>query len=87
MNAIKPKLTQREHKFLTSLHEGMDDPGIGWLDEIASRAGIHNEREAAGVLSSLIKKRLARSEIDKQDGAPDAYWIQITESGKAAVEP
>jgi hypothetical protein len=72
------KLTQKESQLLTYIHEGMDEPGCGWLHELAP--ADWSPRSAAGVLSSLIRKGLVHShkEPGNEPGSPPCYWITLT---------
>jgi hypothetical protein len=67
-------LTDKEKKLLSSIVEGMDQPGEGWLHEINP---FSNDRIAAGVLGSLIKKGLAKSTEYIEKGSPTCYWVEI----------
>jgi hypothetical protein len=73
---IKPlttaQLTQKESSLLTAIAEGMDEPGCGWLHELADET-----RETAGVLGSLVKKGLVVSHKEKERGYLPAYWVQL----------
>lgn len=60
-------LTAKEQKLYDAIREGMDEPGSGWLHELAPET-----KETAGVLGSLVKKGLVRSIEDD-----DAYWVEI----------
>ena len=71
------KLTAKETQLLTYIREGMDEPGCGWLHELAP--ANWSPRSAAGVLSSLIRKGLVHShkEPPNQPGYPSSYWITL----------
>jgi len=72
------RLTALEAALLQEIHAGMDAPGCGWLHEITS---FQNDHITAGVLGSLIKKGLVRSEKDEEcvPGFPPAYWLTLAE--------
>lgn len=65
-------LTDKEATLLKAITEGMDEPGCGWLHELADET-----HETAGVLGSLVKKGLVTSHKEKTKGYPPAYWVQI----------
>jgi hypothetical protein len=67
------KLTQKESQLLTYISEGMDEPGCGWLHEIAPSNWTN--RCTAGVLSSLIRKNLVTS-IKHTDSGITCYWVE-----------
>ena len=62
-------LTTKEQILLDSIKVGMDNPGSGWLDQLAPS---DDYRLWAGVLSALIKKGLVHSHCED-----DAYWIEL----------
>jgi len=66
------KLTPKEQALLSSIQEGMDEPGCGWLHELADE-----NRSTAAVLGSLIKKGLVTSSDFREPGYPTAYWVEI----------
>jgi hypothetical protein len=65
-------LTKKEQALLESIKEGMDQPGCGWLHELADET-----HETAGVLGSLVKKGLVVSHKEKERGYPPAHWVQV----------
>jgi hypothetical protein len=60
-------LTAKEQTLLAAITEGMDEPGCGWLHELADET-----RETAGVLGSLVKKGLVTSSVE--DGCS---WVAV----------
>lgn len=68
-------LTDKEQTLLTSITDGMDQPGSGWLHELAPITLSTN-----GVLGSLIKKGLVVSTEVKERGMPTAYWVELAHS-------
>ena len=69
-------LTDKEQWLFDSIKKGMDQPGCGWLHELA-HSGWSN-RQSAGVLSSLIRKGLVRSYQDED--VPNCYWISLIDN-------
>lgn len=69
------KLTVKEQTLYDSVVKGMDNPGSGWLHELAP--GDWSNRSAAGVLSSLIRKGLVTSHMEPGEGSK-CYWIELT---------
>ena len=67
-------LTEKETALLASIEEGMDEPGCGWLHELAPET-----HETAGVLGSLINKGLVVShqEPPTAPGYGPAYWVEL----------
>jgi hypothetical protein len=65
-------MTEKEQALLTSIRIGMDQPGCGWLHELADET-----HETAGILGSLVKKGLVVSHKEKERGYPPAYWVQV----------
>jgi len=65
-------LTDKEQTLLSAITEGMDQPGSGWLHELAPESLSTN-----GVLGSLIKKGLVVSTEVKEKGMPTAYWVEL----------
>ena len=65
------KLTKKEAALLEAITEGMDQPGCGWLHELADET-----HETAGVLGSLIKKGLVHSYKDTEGPVP-CYWVSL----------
>lgn len=74
------KLTDKEAALLNSIAKGMDTPGEGWLHELADES-----RSTAGVLGSLVKKGFAQSSEENEPGMETCYWVEITETGKQAL--
>ena len=71
-------LTVKESALFASIAEGMDEPGCGWLHELAE-----SSRSLSAVLGSLVRKGLVDSDRD-DNGAPSAcYWVSLTEAGQA----
>lgn len=67
-------LTDKESSLLKSIQDGMDEPGCGWLHELAPKT-----KETAGTLGSLIKKGLVRSTKCKEPGEHACYWVEMLE--------
>lgn len=65
-------LTAKEQTLLDSITQGMDEPGSGWLHELADESLATN-----GVLGSLVKKGLVVSSKVKEKGEPAAYWVAL----------
>ena len=65
-------LTEKETTLYTAIQEGMDEPGCGWLHELADESLSTN-----AVLGSLVKKGLVRSNKFKEPGEPAAYWVEV----------
>ena len=65
-------LTHKEHLLLSSIEEGMDEPGCGWLHELDP---FNDSHVCAGVLGALISKGLVHSYQDEE--APDCYWVTL----------
>lgn len=65
-------LTDKEQALLSSITQGMDHPGSGWLHELAPETLSTN-----GVLGSLVKKGLVVSTEIKERGMPTAYWVEL----------
>ena len=67
-------LTEKETALLAAITEGMDEPGCGWLHELAPET-----HETAGVLGSLIKKGLVVShqEPPSAPGYGPSYWVEL----------
>ena len=70
--SVTVTLTPKETALLSAILEGMDEPGCGWLHELAAET-----RETAGVLGSLVKKGLVISTKVKELGAPTCYWVEL----------
>jgi hypothetical protein len=64
-------LTEKEKSLYGSICTGMDEPGCGWLHELADESLATN-----GVLGSLIKKGLVRSNKIVEKGEPTCYWVE-----------
>jgi hypothetical protein len=77
--APAPALTVKESALLAAITEGMDEPGCGWLHELADA-----NRSTNAVLGSLIKKGLVHSHKDTEGvpGVP-SYWVELTPAGEA----
>jgi hypothetical protein len=65
-------LTPKETALLSSILKGMDEPGCGWLHELADET-----RATAGILGSLVKKGLVVSSEIKEKGEPTCYWVEL----------
>jgi len=65
-------LTQKEQALYNAIAEGMDEPGCGWLNELADESLSTN-----AVLGSLVKKGLVVSTKFKEKGEPAAYWVTL----------
>ena len=65
-------LTTKEQALLDAITEGMDEPGCGWLHELADES-----LSTAGVLGSLVKKGLVVSHKERTPGYPPAYWVSL----------
>lgn len=68
----KTTLTPKETALLASILAGMDEPGCGWLHELADET-----RSTAGILGSLVKKGLVISSEIKEKGEPTCYWVEL----------
>lgn len=66
-------LTEKEAALYQAIAQGMDEPGSGWLHELADESLSTN-----GVLGSLVRKRLVRSSKIVEKGCPTAYWVELT---------
>ena len=66
-------LTEKEQNLYDSIKEGMDNPGEGWLHELAEESLSTNS-----VLGSLIKKGLVKSDKIVEKGMPTAYWVYLS---------
>lgn len=75
-------ITTKEQTLLTAIAYGMDEPGSGWLHEIAP---FDNDHVTAGVLGSLIEKGLVTSYEERESGLPTSYWVELTSEGKLLV--
>lgn len=65
-------MTAKEQALLDAITEGMDEPGCGWLHELADES-----RSTAGVLGSLVKKGLVVSSEERTPGYPTTYWVAL----------
>lgn len=74
-SSLKPMtLTDKEQRLYSSIQEGMDEPGCGWLHELDP---FNDSHVCAGVLGALISKGLVHSYQDEE--APDCYWVTLVE--------
>jgi hypothetical protein len=71
-NTFQTNLTEKETNLLAAILKGMDEPGCGWLHELADET-----KATAGILGSLIKKGLVVSHAEKMPGCPTAYWVEL----------
>lgn len=80
MTNTAPALTVKESALLAAITAGMDEPGCGWLHELAPQTLGTN-----AVLGSLISKGLVHShrEPGSFPGMPPAYWVELTPAGEA----
>jgi hypothetical protein len=60
-------LTAKEQALYDSIAQGMDEPGCGWLHELAAET-----RETAGVLGSLVNKGLVTTFVED-----DCSWVAL----------
>jgi hypothetical protein len=67
-----PLLTAKEQALYNAIAHGMDEPGSGWLHELADESLSTN-----AVLGSLVKKGLVTSAKIKEKGEPAAYWVTL----------
>lgn len=82
MQASYASLTAKESALFAAIVDGMDEPGCGWLHELAEPS-----RSMSAVLGSLVKKGLVDSNRD-DNGAPSAcYWVSLTDAGQALAAP
>jgi hypothetical protein len=70
-------LTDKEFALLAAIAEGMDEPGCGWLHELAPET-----HSTAGTLGSLVTKGLVISHKERAPGYPPAYWVELTAAGQ-----
>jgi len=77
-------LTEKEQTLLSAIAKGMDEPGCGWLGEIAFNLFNRNHYVIDGILGSLVKKGLVDTMIDESGlpGVPDAVWVSLTDEGE-----
>ena len=66
------ELTIKEQALYDSIVAGMDEPGCGWLHELAEESLSTN-----GVLGSLVRKGLVVSSEIKEPGHPATYWVSL----------
>ena len=71
---ITATLTDKEQALYDAIMKGMDEPGCGWLHELAPQTLSTN-----AVLGNLIKKGLVHSHKEPGNfpGMPPAYWVTI----------
>ena len=69
---MPPLLTQKEQALYEAIAQGMDEPGSGWLHELANES-----HSTAGVLGNLVKKGLVRSSKIVEKGYPTCYWVEV----------
>lgn len=72
---METNLTPKEQALLAAIQKGMDEPGCGWLHELADET-----RATAGVLGSLVKKGLVVSSRCREPGEPTCYWVALAGS-------
>jgi hypothetical protein len=74
MEITTTMLTSKEQTLLNSIQEGMDEPGCGWLHELADET-----RSTAGILGSLVKKGLVVSTKFPPEtaGYGPSYWVEV----------
>jgi len=75
MTPMLASLTNKETALLTAIAEGMDEPGSGWLHELADESLSTN-----GVLGNLVKKGLVISTRFKEKGEPTVYWVELAKA-------
>ena len=63
-------LTEKEQDLYSAIENGMDEPGCGWLHEMAD-----DGKSTSGVMSSLIKKGVITSQ--ESNDYPGEYWVSI----------
>ena len=73
------KLTEKEQSLYDAVVAGMDEPGSGWLHELANVSW--SNRSTAGVLSSLIRKGLVTSHQEDGGFGQKCYWIEVSKNG------
>jgi hypothetical protein len=68
-------LTPKEQALLDAIKRGMDEPGCGWLDQLAPET-----LSTAGILGSLVKKGLVVSTKcpPETPGYGPAYWVELS---------
>ena len=72
MTLATVSLTAKEQALFDSIARGMDEPGCGWLHELADET-----HETAGTLGSLVKKGLVTSSKERSPGCPTCYWVAL----------
>lgn len=77
MNNNNSTLTAFETVYLASFRKGMDQADCGWLHEMAPE-----NKMTSGVMSSLIKKGLIKSNLDLDTDISGCYWVRVTDAGK-----
>ena len=76
--ATKPAdLTKKETALFIAVVVGMDEPGQGWLHELADKAGLSG-KELSGVVSSLIKKKMIYTEENCGE-----HYVEISKHGRS----
>lgn len=65
-------MTDKEKVLFDSISQGMDEPGCGWLHELAPM-----NRSTNAVLGSLVKKGLVISSKIKEPGEAACYWVKL----------
>ena len=75
LSPMLASLTNKETALLTAIAEGMDEPGSGWLHELADESLSTN-----GVLGNLVKKGLVISTRFKEKGEPTVYWVELAKA-------
>lgn len=82
MQTAYASLTAKESALFAAIVEGMDEPGCGWLHELAEPS-----RSMSAILGSLVRKGLVDSNRD-DNGAPSAcYWVSLTDAGQTLATP
>jgi len=72
MPSATAALTDKEGDLYNAIAQGMDEPGCGWLHELADGSLSTN-----AVLGSLVKKGLVTSTKLKEKGEPVCYWVEL----------
>ena len=70
-------ITEKENTLLKAIAAGMDEPGCGWLHEIAGE-----DCATRGTLGALVKKGLVTSQTDEEGGC----WVALNDAGWASVQ-
>lgn len=68
------ELTEKELALFQAIQKGMDGPNCGWLHEVTP---FDNDHVTAGVLSSLVKKKLVHSYEDNEGEFGPCYWVEV----------